>query len=261
MLGPKVDLVTVAFFQVQQDLPADAPLYDGGRLMPCVVVGDEAFPLMKHLMKPYPALPRVATASVRRFRNPFYGDIHLAALILARGGSKSIPLKNISLVGNRTLLERSLEAIKQTDGFSSVWVSTDHPKISEIAIRNNVNVHINSDANVQDTSTSIAAVQHFLTHHNNVDIVGLVQCTSPFVSSSYLSDAVNAVKSGIECAFSVTRSTKLRWKKVGRNIVALNFHPKFRPRRQNITNEYTENGMFYFATRRLLRKGYFQSRR
>lgn len=69
----------------------------------------------------------------------------------------------------------------------------------------NVNVHINSDANVQDTSTSIAAVQHFLTHHNNVDIVGLVQCTSPFVSSSYLSDAVNAVKSGIECAFSVTR--------------------------------------------------------
>ncbi|KAK9701334.1 DDE superfamily endonuclease [Popillia japonica] len=37
-----------------QDLPADAPLYDGGRLMPFVVVRDAAFPLMKHLMRPYP---------------------------------------------------------------------------------------------------------------------------------------------------------------------------------------------------------------
>ncbi|KAI4455811.1 had superfamily members cmas and kdsc [Holotrichia oblita] len=138
---------------------------------------------------------------------PFYGNIHLAALILARGGSKSIPLKNISLVGNKTLLERSLQAIKETEGFSSVWVSTDHPKITEVAIRNNVNVHINSDVNVQDTSTSIAAVQHFLKHHRDVDVVGLIQCTSPFLTASYLSQAVNAVKSGKECAFSVTRYT------------------------------------------------------
>lgn len=59
----------------------------------------------------------------------------------------------------------------------------------------------------------------------------------------------------------VSRSTKLRWKRLGTSIVALNFHPKFRPRRQNITNEYVENGMFYFASRQLLEKGYFQSRR
>lgn len=73
------------------------------------------------------------------FRNPFLKDIHLAALILARGGSKSIPLKNIAFVGNRTLLERSLSAIKATEGFTSIWVSTDHHKISEVSFKSDNN--------------------------------------------------------------------------------------------------------------------------
>ncbi|GJQ72442.1 hypothetical protein Trydic_g3518 [Trypoxylus dichotomus] len=200
------------------------------------------------------------TCEIKKW-NPFSGKIHLAALILARGGSKSIHLKNISLVGNKTLLERSLQAIKRTASFSSIWVSTDHPSIADVAFRNNVNVHINSDENVQDTSTSIASVQHFLKYHEEVDVLGLVQCTSPFITANYLLQAINAIKAGRECVFSVTRSTKLRWKKIGDNIIALNFNPKFRPRRQNITDEYVENGMFYFANRKLLKKGYFQSRR
>ncbi|KAB0805420.1 hypothetical protein PPYR_02390 [Photinus pyralis] len=36
------------------NLPEDEPLYASGSAMPYVVVGDEAFPLLKHLMRPYP---------------------------------------------------------------------------------------------------------------------------------------------------------------------------------------------------------------
>lgn len=72
------------------------------------------------------------------FRNPFSKEVHLAALILARGGSKSIPLKNIALVGNKTLLERSLCAAKATRGFSSIWVSTDNRQIAEVAFKSSI---------------------------------------------------------------------------------------------------------------------------
>lgn len=64
-------------------------------------------------------------------RNPFKSTFkpHIAALILARGGSKSVPLKNIAKVGNLSLLANSLQIIFKTEGFSSVWVSTDHDLI------------------------------------------------------------------------------------------------------------------------------------
>lgn len=37
-----------------ENLPEDEPLYEGGEPMPYVAVGDEAFPLLKHVMRPYP---------------------------------------------------------------------------------------------------------------------------------------------------------------------------------------------------------------
>lgn len=59
----------------------------------------------------------------------------MAALILARGGSKSVPLKNLSKIGNLSLLASTLKTIFETEGFSSVWVSTDHELIASEATK------------------------------------------------------------------------------------------------------------------------------
>lgn len=70
-------------------------------------------------------------------RNPFYNrvDLHVSALILARGGSKSIPLKNLAKVGGVSLLETSLNEILKVNDFSSVWVSTDYIEIYKEALK------------------------------------------------------------------------------------------------------------------------------
>lgn len=41
----------------------------------------------------------------------------------------------------------------------------------------------------------------------------------------------------------------------------LNFNAENRPRRQDFTEEFHENGMFYFCSRLLIEKGRFQSER
>lgn len=60
---------------------------------------------------------------------------HFAALILARGGSHEIPLKNLVKLRGKPLLSWALEAILRFGGFDSVWVSTDHRLIEEEALR------------------------------------------------------------------------------------------------------------------------------
>lgn len=54
--------------------------------------------------------------------------------MLARGGSKGIKLKNLVKIGNHSLLMRSLNSIRESKVFESVWVSTDHEVIEKEAI-------------------------------------------------------------------------------------------------------------------------------
>lgn len=63
-------------------------------------------------------------------RNPFTDPLHISALILARGGSKGIPLKNIAKFGNSSLISNALHHIKEVRNFNSIWVSTDNNLIA-----------------------------------------------------------------------------------------------------------------------------------
>uniref|UniRef100_A0A6P7GTM2 N-acylneuraminate cytidylyltransferase n=1 Tax=Diabrotica virgifera virgifera TaxID=50390 RepID=A0A6P7GTM2_DIAVI len=185
---------------------------------------------------------------------------HLALLILARGGSKGIELKNIAKVGGVPLLKLSLEQIKKLNFVDSVWVSTNHVKIFEQAEIENVNIHWRSAESASDTATSLQGISEFLEHHLNVDIIGLIQCTSPFIKAEYIQAAINYMRFGSECVFSVTRSHKLIWREKNDKILPFNFDPKDRPRRQNWNGDLVENGMFYFMTRKLIHNGILQSR-
>ena len=49
---------------------------------------------------------------------------HVAGLILARGGSRGIPLKNVTLLKDTPLLAWSLSAMRTFRSFDSLWVST-----------------------------------------------------------------------------------------------------------------------------------------
>lgn len=59
----------------------------------------------------------------------------IVALILARGGSKGIKMKNIQMIDGTTLLGISLKEIQKAEIFKSIWVSTDHDEIAKEGLK------------------------------------------------------------------------------------------------------------------------------
>ncbi|XP_022092404.1 N-acylneuraminate cytidylyltransferase-like [Acanthaster planci] len=190
---------------------------------------------------------------------------HFAALILARGGSKGIKLKNIKLLAGQPLISWVLRAAIDSEEFDSVWVSTDHDEIARISEEWGAKVHRRSAEVSHDASTSIETVQEFLKYHPEVELVGQIQCTSPCLQPWHLQGPARMIRNeGYDSVFAVSRNHLLRWKEVkkaGEQTEAENFNPARRPRRQDWSGQLCENGSFYFATRELLESGLFQGGR
>lgn len=132
----------------------------------------------------------------------------IVALILARGGSKGIPLKNLAIVASISLLGRALRIIHNCHNcFDEVWVSTDNELIAREAQHFNARVHSRSDYSARDEATSIESLQEFLSGHSHIQNVALIQCTSVFIYEQYLEAAVRKFNSRrhVDCVFSVQR--------------------------------------------------------
>lgn len=69
------------------------------------------------------------------FDNISNSSTAVTALILARGGSKGIHLKNIQKIDGVSLLGISLTALQRAKRFETIWVSTDHQQIADEASR------------------------------------------------------------------------------------------------------------------------------
>ncbi|GFG30637.1 hypothetical protein Cfor_00014 [Coptotermes formosanus] len=93
---------------------------------------------------------------------------HVAALVLARGGSKGIPQKNLAKINGTTLLKRSLMAIHEFGRFSSIWVSTESADIAKEASMSGAEVHWRSPESATDTAPAIVGVQEFCSFHQGL---------------------------------------------------------------------------------------------
>lgn len=57
----------------------------------------------------------------------------ILGIITARGGSKGVPGKNIKLLGGKPLIAYTIEAAQKSGVFDRVILTTDDPKIAEVA--------------------------------------------------------------------------------------------------------------------------------
>ena len=114
-------------------------------------------------------------------------------LILARGGSKRIPKKNMATVAGRPLIYWTIEAAKRSNTIDRIVVSSDDSEILEYAEAEGVERIDRPEELSQDCSNSMDAVDHalrtLLNAGTDVGYFFLLQPTSPLRSAEDLDGA------------------------------------------------------------------------
>jgi len=183
----------------------------------------------------------------------------LVAIILARGGSKGVPDKNLRSVGGKTLVQRSIESAISAFGASRVFVSSDSDAILSASRAAGVGVIRRPAELSTDSATSESALSHGLdllckTHGLSPKVVAFLQPTSPFVLPASLEAGFRKVLSGqFDCVFSAAESHKFLWKIHDGLAVELNHRHQVRLRRQERSKEFEETGAFYFMNAEMFR--------
>lgn len=179
------------------------------------------------------------------------------AVIPARGGSKGVPAKNLAPVGGVPLVARAVRECRAARLVTDVVVSTDDQAIAAAAREAGAEVVLRPAAIAGDTATSEAAVEHAMDTHEAlhgtpVDVVMLVQCTSPFLVREDVDAVAGAVaEQGADTAVAVAPFHGFVWRdatgtdEAGEGGHGVNHDKSFRPRRQDRPQDFLETGAAY----------------
>jgi len=141
------------------------------------------------------------------------------AIILARGGSKGLPRKNLRSLDGETLIERAIRHARSAEYVGTVLVSTDDPEIASVASHAGAVVPFLRPQNLAgDLSTTEEALQHALLTYeecsgNVFDTVVFLTTTDIFRESRWIDEAVERLRRfpALESVFVGHRTHKNFW--------------------------------------------------
>lgn len=124
------------------------------------------------------------------------GDKKVLGLVLARGGSKRVPKKNIKELNGKPLIAYTFEAAKQSKYIDRIITSTDSEEIAAISRSCGSEVpFMRPEEFATDTATDFPVFVHalnWLKEHENYmpDIIVQLRPTSPLRRAEHIDDAV-----------------------------------------------------------------------
>lgn len=172
------------------------------------------------------------------------------ALVPARGGSKSIPLKNIKSFCGKPLIYWTLSALSKSGLVDRVILATDSKEIAQTTDSFHlpkVEVYNRKPENATDTASTESVMLEVIESLNlssTYDLI-LVQATSPFVTTENIDAACALYRSKqYDSVLSCVRMKRFLWSENGES---LNYDYKARPRRQDFAGMLMENGALYIS--------------
>lgn len=186
------------------------------------------------------------------------------AFIPVRGGSKSIPLKNIKIINKRPLVYWTVLAACECNLIDKVYVATDSDDIKRVVNEfccedkekfNKVEVIGRSEESACDTASTEFAMLEFADNYDFDNIV-LIQATSPMLEGKDLDIGFDIFMcDGTDSVLSAVAQKRFFWN-ITENGVAKpsNYDVYNRPRRQDFEEYYVENGAFYITSKEALLK-------
>ena len=115
----------------------------------------------------------------------------MKVIILARGGSKGVPGKNIKKLNGVPLLAYPIISAHMTKGISKVYVSTDDDKIKNIALGHDAEVIDRPSEFAQDESLDIGAMRHAVEYLDDYSDIIHLRATTPMIKPHILDDAID----------------------------------------------------------------------
>ena len=169
-------------------------------------------------------------------------EIKICALILARGGSKRLPNKNIKSFNGKPLISWTVISAINSNRFDKVYCYSDDSKILDACIIEGAEVPFDRPKKVSgDSISSLETIKHFLSQlkNNNAyypDFLVLLQPTSPLRTSEHI---IGALEQTLDKNFDVLVSVKKN--KSTLNNIRFISHGKLHNLKDNLEDEFKIN--------------------
>ena len=177
----------------------------------------------------------------------------IIGLIPLRGGSKSIPGKNIKPLAGRPLCAWALTAAFQSGVFERLIVSTDSEEIAGVV--KNIGVPLEVIMRPAEYATDTATTESVMLHaasRVDFEVMATIQVTSPLTRPVDFSAAYDQFrKQEADSLVACVRLKRFFWSDEGQPI---NYDPLHRPMRQQFRGTLWETGAFYFTKRQILER-------
>ena len=183
----------------------------------------------------------------------------ILGLIPARGGSKGIPGKNLKMLGDKKLLEYTVESALESKGLTDIVLSTDDAAIAEAGQKAGVWIPFLRPAELAaDDTPTLPVVIHALNFLRDsgkeYDAVCLLQPTTPFRKRGFIDQAISTFSKGqtdsLISVLPVPHEYNPHWvfEPTGINMLRIaTGEKKIIPRRQELPRAYFRDGCVYIT--------------
>ena len=188
--------------------------------------------------------------------------MRILGLIPARGGSKRVPGKNARKLGNKPLINWTIESALNTPELSAIVVSTDDPQIAEIAHSAGATVpwlrpiELATDES-KSVDVAIHALDWYEKENGTVDGILLLQPSSPFRTYETIQKASrlfeNHMGSSIIGVSPVQNHHLYTLEKHGEFLIQYQHQSDLIKKTRDKSQIYTLNGSIYLVSPQELR--------
>ncbi len=171
------------------------------------------------------------------------------AFIPVRGGSKSIPLKNIKLLNGKPLVYWTALAAQNAKCVDKLVIATDSEEIKNTVLSfgfSKLEVYDRNPENASDTASTESVMLEYIEKINAEGNFILIQATSPLLKAEHIDGMFKTLQnSDADSIFSGVREKQFHWIEGENGVVPINYDYRNRPRRQDFQGIIAENGACY----------------
>lgn len=184
------------------------------------------------------------------------------SIIPARGGSKGIALKNLKKLNGKPLIDYSVTESLKSKFITRTIVSSDHPKILSRAEKLGAEIVKRPKHLATDSSHLEPVIEHCLNYlkskENYIpDVIILLQNTSPLRTKKHIDEALRQfLHSKLDSMLSCYSSHYFIWTLKKNLLFSVNHDPKNRPNRQQMNDQFVENGAIYITKYNAFKKSH-----